>query len=43
MIVCLLVARLRAMTARRNTAHVDGVYDRAERIRRDREQRRRPR
>jgi hypothetical protein len=38
-IVGLLVARLRAMTARRNTAR--GVYDRVERIRRDREERRR--
>jgi hypothetical protein len=40
-IVVLLVARLRALTARRNATRVDGVYDRIERIRRDRGARRR--
>jgi hypothetical protein len=41
-IVGLLVARLRAITARRDSTRIEGVYDRAERIRRERDARRRP-
>jgi hypothetical protein len=40
-IVVLLVARLRAHGARRTDARVDGLYDRIERIRRERDKRRR--
>jgi hypothetical protein len=39
-IVGLLVVRLRAHAARRRDARVDGVYDRIERIRRERDARR---
>jgi hypothetical protein len=42
-IVGLLVARLRTLTARRDSTRIERVYDRAERIRREREQQRRPR
>jgi hypothetical protein len=40
-IVVLLVVRLRGRTARRDSTRVAGVYDRAERIRRDRDAARR--
>ena len=40
-IVLLLLARLRAHGARRTDARVDGLYGRIERIRREREKRRR--
>ena len=42
-IVLLLVARLRGHRARRTDARIDGVYNRIERIRSEREKRRRGR
>jgi len=41
LIVGVLLARLRAVAARRDGARIEGVYDRADRIRRDRAARRR--
>ncbi|MBV8300065.1 MAG: hypothetical protein JO083_11035 [Candidatus Eremiobacteraeota bacterium] len=43
LIVAVLVVRLRALAARRTSSHTDHVYDRAERIRRERDARGRPR